>query len=308
MRMKKSNLLWVAATAALFASCESEQQSMPESNPVKAEITARIAPVLTRAYGTSWEANDIIGVSGTSGETVYENITYQTDGSGAFSVVPPAEAIYYQSSEAVKFTAYYPYSDTDEITADTRNQASQNKFDYLYAEATGSKTSPNVNFQFEHKMSQLVLNIIAGNGITFENIKDGICSLKSHYYTGTFDRTTGTATCDGTPSEQWVFLNSSEAGYNVTPDDDAANSTRTARLIFFPQKVENGATFSITIDGQSFEANVHTKDQTYLELAAGYKYIYNITVNKTDLSISEATIADWQPGNGDNGDDVEATM
>ena len=36
--------------------------------------------------------------------------------------------------------------------------------DFLYAEATGTKDTPKIDFQFEHKMSKLTLKLVPGEG------------------------------------------------------------------------------------------------------------------------------------------------
>ena len=319
----KKNLFYAAALTALFAACDNDiKNEGPDfGEPVMMNVTAQISNVQTRASGTTWTSGDKIGISGTTGATAYDNVLYSTtEGDGNFTIVEEEgnSPIYFQSNEAATFTAYYPYSEgTEAITADTREQANQSEFDFLYAEYTVNepKKDPTAKFQFSHRMSQLVLNVKAGNDVNSDHIKTAQCALSNHIYDGTFNRTKGTAnalpTENGMKAANWIFANNTEnADYNAPYSETtgAEGNAHTYTLILFPQTVKNGAVFSITIDGNTFNAQLKTKDAEDLTLGVGLKYIYNITVNKTNLDISKATIQSWGDGNGADGDNVDAVM
>lgn len=89
--MKGTKYLFLAATALSLAACSSDDENMGVNDgPVAAQITAGINDVLTRASGTTWEADDAIGVStvsttATTGGTQYNNMKYVTTGDGNFT-------------------------------------------------------------------------------------------------------------------------------------------------------------------------------------------------------------------------------
>ncbi len=313
--MKKFNLLYAVALTALFAACDNDikNEGLDFGEPVMMNVTAQISNVQTRASGTTWTAGDEIGVSGTTGATAYDNVHYSTTGDDNFTIVKEVgnSPIYFQSNEAATFTAYYPYSTDTEITADTRAQANQSEFDFLYSEYTVNepKKDPAAKFQFSHRMSQLVLNVKAGNDVNSDDIKTARCALSNHIYDGAFDRKD--AAIGSTQATNWIFANNTEnEAYNAPYSEITGTESNfhTYTLILFPQTVENGAVFSITIGGNTFNAQLKTKDAEDLTLGVGLKYIYNITVNKTSLDISQATIQPWGEGNATGGDDVDAVM
>ena len=58
-------------------------------------------------------------------------------------------------------------------------------------------------------------------------------------------------------------------------------------------------------DGGSFFNWDLNNSQNADKFEAGKKYVYDITVNKTRLDVT-ATITDWIPGNGENGEQGNA--
>lgn len=131
--------------------------NITDSKQVAVEVTAGIEGVTTRMKNTTWQSGDEIGVFGTSGKMSYSNYRYQWTSGNAFK--PYSNVIYYGDEEG-QFTAYYPYAAAKDITDNkiTRKLLEQystyldDQIDFLYAEATGTKDDPQVDFQFKHKM------------------------------------------------------------------------------------------------------------------------------------------------------------
>lgn len=301
--------------AAVLTACNNDENDVIDSGSSQATFTAAInGQANTRAYDQTWEANDAIGISGTSGSTVYTNVQYvTTGGNGNFTAGTSGNEIYYQDNNAVTFTAYYPWTklaaDATTITADTRAQASQSDFDFLWAQQTGSKASPNVQFLFAHKMVKLVLTIRKGDGVSYQEVQDAVLSLGGFKNNGTFNVTDGTAfATDGTVNLTFAG-NTSETGYNAPLSKDDAAETVAYTLILFPQVFSSSLPITATITGgQSFSAtlnfttaNIDAGDtDAQNEWVAGRQYNLSVTLHKTGITVNGSTIQGWEEADGDN--------
>lgn len=297
--MKKVNYLFLAAAALMLAACNNDENEMT-TGPVAAQITAGIDAPQTRAYDATWENGDAIGITTITDEsatkTQYANIKYTTTGDGWFTSTTP---IYFQDMEAVTFSAYYPFSGTSgtaagtiskTITADDQSEVSQKNIDYMFATgATASKTNPDVKFtndgstdaRFKHKMAKLTFNFTAGNDIDLTDMSDFMVSgLKMD---GTFNTATGEATATANPQDLTI---------TETPAD--AN-THTRSLIVFPQDKPDNFRLTITVDGETYAADLPLPDSA-TTIDASKEYTFNVTVNKIAIYVSSATIEDWDDG------------
>lgn len=138
--MKAKTMFMATLAVAVLTACNDNENDVVDTGSSQATFTAAIdGQVNTRAYDQTWEAGDAIGISGTSGGTTYTNVQYvTTGGNGNFTAGTSGNEIYYQDDNPVTFTAYYPWinleSGVTTITADTRAQASQSDFDFLWAQ------------------------------------------------------------------------------------------------------------------------------------------------------------------------------
>lgn len=294
------------ATAALaFAACTSDDVTTPSDGEAALRVNAAISGTTTRASGTSWTKDDQIGISTLEGtETSYTNVPYTWDGNGNF--VPDDENIYFQSAETVTFRAYYPYKGdatyTDVNTsAENQSAANQPKIDFLYAEgAMASKKNPTVDFTgdnaFTHRMSQITIKFTEGSDMDFDGVLTGY-TLSGLVLTGSFDTTTGEAAATGTtPEPLGIALD------NVT----ATNGIYTAApVIVFPQEVADGKiALQVTVDGQPYHATLTLPDtdgddMKDKELKPGYNYLFPVKVSKTEVTVGDADIIDWETVTGD---------
>lgn len=307
------------SVAVMLTGCGNDGDgSMPsEGNAARAYFSAAISGSnAARAYDTSWEAGDAIGISGTSGEEAYVNVSYTTTaGDGTFAVTTPGEEIYYQDDNAVTFTAYHPWNDLQgvgAITADTRAQASQKAFDYLWAQAPGSKATPQVSFSFAHSMAKLVLTIRRGADVSYQEVQDAILSLTGFKNNGTFDVTDGTAVATGGALSDWTFAgNTAEEGYNAPSTADPTAGTVSYTLILFPQELaaplpvtatlEGRQEFSATLDFTAANTSAGDADAKN-EWKAGRQYNLSVTLHKTALTVVGCTIEPWDEAAGGNVD------
>lgn len=107
MRKTTEHVIAAAVTLVTLAGCGSDDIG-PDAGVGKdsPDFTATIGGASTRAFDSSWEAGDEIGISG----GIRTNVCYLTkDGDGLFTVKTPGDEIYFQDDSEVTFTAYYPW-------------------------------------------------------------------------------------------------------------------------------------------------------------------------------------------------------
>lgn len=216
----------IAATAAallLLAGCEKESNNTVENGPVAARIHTVIDAMTsgpgssggsgtdgtpnTRAAGTAWAKNDAIGITAThtDGTKLLDNACYLTpNGDGKFEA-EDGSVFYFTDNAEVDFTAYYPWTATDELEngiihdvftgATNQTPENQPKIDFLFATATGSATNPDVKLQFRHCMSRIVLRFLPGEGIA--ELGDIEYTLFGMILDGTFNTLTGEVKAKG---------------------------------------------------------------------------------------------------------------
>ena len=289
----KTRFFALAALALALAACTNDNENLNDDS-VAAVINAEISDaVSTRASGTAWAERDEIGIS--ESRFGYTNVPYRWE-SGKFT--PTGTIIFFQDDDPTTFSAYYPYdADGGTLTATTDATAQQNQpaIDFLYATgATASTHNPEVNFtddtdaggtdcSFHHCMSQITLTFKEGSGVDFSTIQPTGYTLSGLMLTGSFDTTTGTAETDDATAAQDL-------------DMTLTNGALTSSVILFPQtKASIG--LSVNYNSQPYTATLDIPEGA---LKAGNNYTYTVTVRNKDLSVSSATISDWNPVNGGN--------
>lgn len=311
-QIRNYSLLAGAMLTLVFTSCNNNEiETIPYEGPVAAQVTAGIDGAITRAVDTSWGNGDAIGISCSSTNTNYTNMKYVTgNGDGNFTHDGgAASGIFFQGTEQVTFSAYYPFSGTEEskpgtdgsITGNTSNQSSNQKsIDYMFA--TGAKTTyanPTINFAngsiFKHKMTRLilVLKTDANAGFIADDVKSGTYTLGGLKHDGTFNVTDGTAvaTSSGVTADWSVSSN--------CPLADASGK-RTYTMILYPQQVSGALPFTATISSQNYKNTADIKFDSN-KLLAGTSYTFTITIKKTGLTVSGCTIEGWASGTGGSG-------
>lgn len=289
----KTRLFAFAALGIALTACTNDDENLNDG-PVAAVINAEISDaVATRASGTAWADRDEIGIS--ESRFGYTNVLYRWE-NGKFT--PTGPIIFFQDDDPTTFSAYYPYdADGGTLTATTDATAQQNQpaIDFLYATgATASTHNPEVNFtddtdaggtdcSFHHCMSQITLTFKEGSGVDFSTIQPTGYTLSGLMLTGSFDTTTGTAETDDATAAQDL-------------DMTLTNGALTSSVILFPQSTTS-IELSVDYNIQPYTATLTIPDGA---LKAGNNYTYTVTVRNKDLSISSATISDWNPVNGGN--------
>lgn len=301
----KMKYLPAAALLLGLASCSNnETETILTGKSNEALFRGSIEGVHSRAYDQTWEATDKIGISGTSGDKEYTNVCYSYAGNSGETFTAAGNKIYYQNEQPVEFTAYYPWDESltaaTTLEADTWKQQDQKTFDFLYAQASGSKEQA-VDFTFTHQMTKLVLIVKAGTDMTYDDVESAECSLGNFRNKGTFDRTDGKATATGATEGKWTFANNKvKTAYN-TPTLNKQEQERTIAytLILFPQtfSTEGNLTFAATTGGNEFTTEIDLSEVSgnddANELKPGTQYNITINLNKTGLTVGKSDISKW---------------
>lgn len=265
--MKMKSLLGIMLSLGILQSCQNDETNIIQNEVNNKGIT--FSSIIddaqnSRAYDTSWEANDVIGVfmlANSDKNVLDTNIPYVTSkGDGYF--VSQNSPIYYPDGP-VDFIAYYPYSgainDHTNYLIDLSNQTKQNAIDLMTAvNLTGRQlTSPQGNLQFKHLLAKLVLNLNSTSGSSLKGIKASISGLKVK---GTANLSNGSITPSGEVTTFSLFIN-----------EEATQ----AEAILLPQDLSGKLKIKLELNGQSKE--IETEISGSIE--KGYKYIYNVNVN-----------------------------
>lgn len=298
----RRNLFFSAGVAAcaLFAASCSNDENLPGGNDNEGRVALQVSSgIQTRMVNDQWETGDQIGIFmlDNGQNTVadgYGNVPYRVAGAGAGgkAFTPVSEVIYLPANgDKRDVIAYYPYS-ADKVTEGVCNidltvQDPQKDVDFMLAGKVTDKSRDDVNvsFLFVHKLVKIVIDIRPGNGVTAENLKNITVSLTGQPTIGTFDVLNG----------QNVTVTSTDKKDISLP----ANADGThAEGIIFPSTDYNGMSFVFTTPAiGSYEWALNQSAKTS-QFEAGKKYLYTITVNKTDISVT-SSITDWLPGNAD---------
>ncbi len=298
-------LIFSALALVSLASCSKTDEATSITTDGEVRITSSIA---TRTVDNAWESDDEIGLyMSTYGADPYdlgnlgENVLYTTteaNGLGNFTT-STLTTLYYPATGSVDLLAYYPYvASTDMYTFDATKypvnvatQSDQGAIDLMVATVTNqAKTTSQVDLIFDHKLSNIVLNVTNGDGYanlaaigTISKIELSGCVTTAYY------NLTSDAISLGSDSETIEFV--------VSQSDEEI----TAEAIIIPQTLSgSSATLSVTTEGGA----VHTValNGTF---AIGTQYSYDLKLSLTALTISGAKIEDW---NKVSGGELEATV
>lgn len=284
--MKTNQLLGAAlAFIALVSSCKKDDyRKLEKGNPSEVQFTSKIVGnQLTKASGTSWDANDEIGVYMKQGvglnNALASNKKYVTQGNGNFTA-SGSDLINYPETGAVDFIAYYPYSASLEGTSlgiNVSNQSSQAAIDVMYSDNAKNldKNSGSPKLEFVHKLSKIELLVKAGTGVS--SLSGLAVSYQAIPTVSSLDLGTGAISAGTSPA-------------NVSAKVAAQNTDQLVEAILIPG--EYGAKeviFSIGADTYKWALPGDSKYES------GKKYSYNITLQVGGAVKVEgtATITDW---------------
>ena len=211
--MKKMTKLFVLALlAGAMVSCNTEDTASTTANgKVAVQFTGGIS-VDTRAAGQAWADGDKIGIfmieagKTLSADVIKEgvdNVCYQTSGSSTFSPISGGKTIFFPIDGDVDFYSYYPHTTVSDykVALNVADQTSQEAIDFMYAQTKGChKSIPQVELKFNHMLSNLVLNVQPGNGLTEDDLNKLKVTIKDQNTTATFNLADGVISGEGNPA------------------------------------------------------------------------------------------------------------
>ena len=208
---KMTKFFALALLAGAMVSCSTEDIAPSTQNDkVAVQFTGGIS-VNTRAAGVAWADGDRIGIFMTeAGKTLsadviregVDNVCYQSNGSIAFSPVSGGKTVFFPIDGDVDFYSYYPQTTVNDykVALNVADQTSQEAIDFMYAQTKGChKSIPQVELKFNHMLSNLVLNVLPGNGLTEDDLKNLTVTIKDQNTTATFNLADGVISGEGNP-------------------------------------------------------------------------------------------------------------
>ena len=208
---KMTKLFALALLAGAMISCSTDDTASSTPNgKVAVQFTGGIN-VNTRAAGVAWAEGDKIGIFMTGKDQTLsvnaikeavDNVCYQTDGGKSFSPISGGKTICFPIDGDVDFYSYYPQTTVNEykVALNVADQKSQEAIDFMYAKTTGcNKATPQVNLRFSHMLSNLILNVKPGNGLTQDDLNKLTVTIKDQNTTATFNLADGEISGEGNP-------------------------------------------------------------------------------------------------------------
>ena len=266
---KMTKFFALALLAGAMVSCSTEDTAPSVQNDkVAVQFTGGIN-VNTRAAGLAWADGDKIGIfmTGTkqslSADAIKEgvdNVCYQSNGSIGFSPVSGGKTIFFPIDGDVDFYSYYPHTTVSDykVALDVTDQGKQEAIDFMYAKTEGcNKATPQVFLKFYHKLSNLVLEVQPGNGLTQEDLKKMTVTVKGQNTKATFNLADGTISGEGNPTD--IKMKTTQAGklYEaiLLPTEEASrviefdlNNGYDAPFVWtMPAKLEGGNRYHYTV-------------------------------------------------------------
>ena len=209
---KMTKFFALALLAGAMVSCSTEDTAPSTQNDkVAVQFTGGIS-VNTRAAGQDWADGDKIGIfmieagKTLSADAISEgvdNVCYQTSGSSAFSPISGGKTIFFPIDGDVDFYSYYPHTTVSDykVALNVADQTSQEAIDFMYAQTKGChKSIPQVELKFNHMLSNLVLNVQPGNGLTEDDLNKLKVTIKDQNTTATFNLADGVISGEGNPA------------------------------------------------------------------------------------------------------------
>lgn len=263
----KSTLFAFLLPVLLFSSCAPGEETGLSDGKYPITFTAQVDGLTaTRATSdNSWAGGEEVAIQIGS-----EVKTYTAASDGNLTVASSGTPFYWQNTNDITVSAWYPYNITKPtdgaltVNADQRGDGYQAS-DYLEAAETTVTFGSSANLIFKHRTAKVVVTLKAGGGVT--------------------DISGATV----------KFLNQigvEGGGTEVTPKFD--NNTYSALLI--PQNLQNNKFISVTLSDGNGGSNTYYYTPTQeneANLQGGKQYTYDITVKHGYLSVTSSASPQW---------------
>jgi hypothetical protein len=296
--MNKRFFLATALGAVMMTACSHEYEMLDKQldasgESVAAKFTSSIngATPQTRATGSTWVSSDSIGIfmvdaTPTAVDGMINKHYKKTSGDEKnFSPATTNDAIYYPvDGSTVNFISYYPYQASTLLGNYNVNVVNQNTpaaIDFLYAKTiTGySKTSGQtpVHLTFIHKLTLLVMDTKAGYGLTDDDLKGMVVTIKGLNTQTTIDLKDGSQGNASSKNPIVTKVNTDGKEYSaiLIPQDVTAGDVTVEFEITSSNGVE---TFVWKVPTVTFETQK--------------RHTYSVTISRTGIEV-EGEITDW---------------
>lgn len=309
--MKKiRNLFYATGALLLLGACSSDRTSTDVDFDFSHKTTVNFSATVgvdSRAIDSEWTRGDAIGIYAVEAGKALEdgsiynnksNIKHTTVGGpeGKFTAADPLESIQLKGDKAIDIVAYYPFVDPVadyKYNVNVTDQSNPEKIDLLYSNnVTNLKTAGTTELNFTHQLSQLVINIEAGSGISsLSGLQAN--SLKGFVAEGTFDL-----------AKAEFALKEGANAVSLKPQVDVATGNKTAvsKAILLPGQDLKSAELELVLNGEIFKWSPSTE----LVMESGKKYTYTLQLSEDGvLTLNPgSTIEDWDEGNTDTDTEV----
>ena len=306
----KKYILFASAVVAL-AACSSNEE-IEQFGKCEINLSSTLL-VQTRA------AQDIQSTEFDSGAKVDVFINENTDGEASYKYLQPltyftgtggsltTENTQYfpQNGNGVNIIGLYPSDLTTDIEDDAvafsvkSDQSTDNNYkasDLMVGKPENgnpvARTTSSIALQFKHCLSKINVNILAGGGVSTDELSGATVTI----YTRTND-----ATFDANKEEDIVTAVESQ-GQAASPFvtmgtlTPSGNGFEGLSAIIIPQDIQGGSQFiTIRTTGQTpatYRYSIPTG--AAIQFESGYAYTYNLTVTKSGLIVDSSTISNWQ--------------
>lgn len=211
----------------------------------------------------------------------------------------PATQTYWSDNKThADFYLYYPYTSSVtsieampySVKADQTQLADYKAGDLLIGKTTDvAPTETAVKIDAKHAMSQMVINLVAGNGFTEATLSAAKISVKINRLktNATANLATGIVTATGDDTDIIPYK-----------DKDATNSYK---AIIVPQAVGEGNLVTVNVDGRDFNL---PKANNFQAFEPGKKHKFTVTLSKTSNGVN-VNITKWEDDGADYGGTAE---
>ena len=298
----------VAWTLFALGACSGENGSSPEPEPqpqpeVKLPIKISTS-VTTRATDEAFEEGDGIGLFVVNNNADGTSVALQPTGNHVDNMkytyngtwVPTTQTYWKDDTTKADFYLYYPFASSVSsvdampfnVNADQSTAANYKAGDLLIGKATHVAPTQNaVKIDAKHAMSQMIINLVAGNGFTESSLAASQVTVKVNRLKiqSTANLATGEVTAKGNDAD-------------ITPLKGEGNSYK---AIIVPQTVGEGNLITVNVDGRDFNL---AKADNFTAFAAGKKYKFTVTLSKTSNGVN-VNITKWEDDGIDYGGTAE---
>ena len=256
----------------------SELDPTPKPTP-SAKVPINISTsILSRATDLAFEAGDQIGLFVVNHQADGSAATLQTTGNyidntkftydGTWKAATPT--YWKDNSTPADFYIYYPYTSSISnieampwtVNADQSTTENYKASELLIGKTTNAApTESAVKIEAKHVLSQMIINLVAGNGFTEASLAAAKISVKINRLKtqATANLSTGAVTAKGDDTD-------------LIPLKEEGNSYK---ALIIPQAVGEGNLITVNVDGRDFNL---PKSSKFSAFEAGKKHKFTVTL------------------------------